>query len=253
MPIGSDIRRFASLPSTNDTALELGRSGAEHGTAVVADAQTKGRGTKGRSWHSPQGLGLYVSFIIRPDDPDAAGAAIPLLPLAAGLAAADAVLGSAGVEARLKWPNDLVCGKKKLAGILSESVSRGGRFVFAVVGIGVNVNHGGSDFPADLRDAATSLKIVTGRDVDREALLARLCQSLDSWYNSLILGGKDAVIRAYESRMAFVPGDPVRVTTASGERPGIFRGLAGGGGLRLERSGRVELVSLEEIRGLDWD
>ncbi len=188
MTIGNDIRRFESLPSTNDTARELARAGAAHGTVVVADAQTRGRGTKGRSWHSPRGLGLYASFILRWDGPDGFRAPFSLLPLAAGLAAADAVRDAAGLEARLKWPNDLVHGRKKLGGILTEAVFAAGRPGFAVVGVGLNVNHGEADFPGGIRETATSIRLATGHESDREALLASLCLGLERWYNPLVQG-----------------------------------------------------------------
>jgi BirA family biotin operon repressor/biotin-[acetyl-CoA-carboxylase] ligase len=253
MAFGIILHRLDSVTSTNDAARALARVGAEHGTAVVAEEQTRGRGTKGRSWHSPRGRGLYVSFILRWNDPEEFGGSFPLLPLAAGLAAADAVLDSAGVSPGLKWPNDLVWEKKKLGGILTESVFRDKGPGFAVVGIGVNVNHAAVDFPGDLAGTATSLLLITGRPTDRERLLSGLCRSLESWYNSLIHGGRDGVIRSYEDRMAFSPGSRVRVSTTRADVTGIYRGLAPEGHLRLEREGPPLLVSFEEIQGLDWE
>ena len=148
MPVGAIVHRFETVPSTNDAARALALQGAAHGTAVLAKEQTRGRGTKGRAWHSPAGLGLYASFILR----GPGGGALPsphLIPLAAGLAASDAVLETSGVECGLKWPNDIVHGGKKLGGILSEGVSGGAGGDFAVVGIGLNVGHGPDDFPED--------------------------------------------------------------------------------------------------------
>jgi BirA family biotin operon repressor/biotin-[acetyl-CoA-carboxylase] ligase len=253
MAIGAIIRKFESLPSTNNTAREFLRAGAVHGTVVVADEQTRGRGTKGRLWHSPAGRGLYASFILRWEDPREFGAPFSLLPLAAGLASAEAILESAGVEVRLKWPNDLVRDRKKLGGILTEGVFRAGRPGHAVVGIGINVNHGEADFPGELKTTATSLCLVTGRPADREDLLARLCQTLDSWYNLLIRGGRERIIRGYEERMAFSPGIRVRVGTAQGETAGVYRGLAPDGRLRLDGAGRPATFSFGEIQALDWE
>jgi BirA family biotin operon repressor/biotin-[acetyl-CoA-carboxylase] ligase len=253
MTLGTVIHRLETVPSTNDEARGLVRGGAVHGTVVVAEEQTCGRGTKGRSWHSPRGLGLYASFILRWDDPGGFGASFPLLPLAAGLAAAAAVLESAGARVLLKWPNDVVYGRRKLGGILTESVFRPGAPGHAIIGIGLNVNHEEADFPEELRAMATSLRLITGRPWDREALLTRLCQTLDSWYNSLIRGGKDEVIRGYEERMAFAPGTRVRVATLRDEIRGVYCGLTQEGRLRLERDGRPESLSFEEIRALDWE
>lgn len=253
MTLGTIIHRFESVASTNDTARDLVRDGAAHGTVVVADGQTRGRGTKGRSWHSPCGRGLYASFILRLEKPAEAGAAFPLLPLAAGLAAAEAVLGSAGVEARLKWPNDLVHERKKLGGILTEAVFRPGMPGYAIVGIGINVNHEAADFPDELRDVATSLRLITGRPADREDLLGRLCRTLDSWYNSLIRGEREQIIRGYEGLMAFSPGTRVRVTTVRGETGGEYRGLTPEGRLRLHGPGGPESFSFEEIQALNWE
>ncbi|HYA48853.1 MAG TPA: biotin--[acetyl-CoA-carboxylase] ligase [Burkholderiales bacterium] len=253
MAIGTIIHRFESLPSTNDTAQEFARAGAAHGTVVVADEQTRGRGTKGRSWHSPRGRGLYASFILRWDDPEGSGTPFSLLPLAAGLAAVEAVHVSTGVEARLKWPNDLVLGRKKLGGILTEAAFRAEGPGRAVVGVGLNVNQEDEDFPGELKATATSIRLATGRPVDLEALLASLCRTLDCWYNSLVQGGRERVVRSYEERMAFRVGTRVRVATAGGETAGIFGGLTPEGRLRLESVGGPGSVSLEEILGLDWD
>lgn len=251
--LGTVIHRLASVPSTNDAARRLVGSDAAHGTVVVAEEQTRGRGTKGRAWHSPAGLGLYASFILRWDDPAGLAGSFPLLPLAAGLAAAGAVLESSGVEARIKWPNDLVRDRKKLGGILTEGVLRAGAPGHAVVGIGVNVNHGEDDFPAELKEAATSLRLVSGRVQDREALLRALCRSLDCWYNSLIRGEGESVVRGCLERMAFSPGRRVRVVTARGDVAGLFRGLAPDGRLLLAGAGGAAAFSAEEIEALDWE
>src|SRR5512142_1558575 len=107
MPFCAVVHRFESVPSTNDIARSLAQEGAAHGTAVLAREQTRGRGTKGRGWHSPAGLGLYASFILRA----AQGGPVPsphLVPLAVGLAVSDAILEAAEVETRLKWPNDIL-------------------------------------------------------------------------------------------------------------------------------------------------
>ncbi|MCK7489634.1 MAG: hypothetical protein MZU79_04875 [Anaerotruncus sp.] len=133
--------------------------GAAHGTAVLAAEQTRGRGTKGRAWHSPAGLGPLR--LVRPPRPGRRARALPhILPLAVGLAAADAVREAAGLEAGLKWPNDLVHRREEARRASSArrvTGAAGGGFV--VAGIGINVGHGPDDFPEDLRPLATSLRL----------------------------------------------------------------------------------------------
>jgi BirA family biotin operon repressor/biotin-[acetyl-CoA-carboxylase] ligase len=158
--------RLASCLSTNDEAKRLARQGAPGGTAVVADEQTAGRGTRGRLWHSPPGLGLYLSIILRPPIPDLAG-----LPLRAAVAVRDAVRDATGIAAEVKPPNDLVFGERKLGGILCESAFAGGEPEFAIVGVGLNVGHGPGDFPPDLAATAVSLRIIADRRIDPASLI----------------------------------------------------------------------------------
>jgi BirA family biotin operon repressor/biotin-[acetyl-CoA-carboxylase] ligase len=251
--IGADVRRLDVCPSTSDVARGLAESGAAHGTAVIAEEQTMGKGTKGRSWHSPRSKGLYVSFVLRPHATGLDPRSLPLLPLAAGLAGAEAVKSASGVSASLKWPNDLVWGRLKFGGILSESVFRGGDPVYSIVGIGINVNNDEADFPEELRLSATSLKLILGRATAKDPLFDRLCRSLESWYNALRGNRTGEVVRAYERKMAFFPGERIIVTTHKGRAAGIFAGLGRDGRLRFESAGKTTGIPFEDIRALDWD
>jgi BirA family biotin operon repressor/biotin-[acetyl-CoA-carboxylase] ligase len=236
MPVGDIVHRLGTVPSTNDAARALACRGAAHGTAVLADAQTCGRGTKGRNWHSPAGLGLYASFILR----GPGGGAVPfphLVPLVGGLAALDALREAGGVEARLKWPNDIVHGDKKLGGVLSEGVSGSGGEGFVVVGIGLNIGHEAGDFPEDLRAGATSIRLAGGRDVPGEALFDALCRALDRWYNVLAGGDREAVVGSFASQTAIPPGARVIVRTADGAFEAEYRGLDLDGRLVVSRGG----------------
>lgn len=249
MPVGAIVHRLESVPSTNDAARALALQGAGHGTAVLAREQTRGRGTKGRPWHSPAGLGLYASFILR----GPGGGPVPtphLVPLAAGLAASDAVLESAGVVTGLKWPNDIVFGGRKLGGILSEGVTGAAGGAFVVVGIGLNVGQGEADLPVELRAAATSIKLAGGRNADVEAVFASLCRALDRWYNVLARGGKEAVIREFEARPAFPRGASVRIETAGGAFEAEYRGLDPEGRLVVARPG-AGTTALDAVLKLD--
>jgi BirA family transcriptional regulator, biotin operon repressor / biotin---[acetyl-CoA-carboxylase] ligase len=249
MTFGTPTHRFESVASTNDTARALALDGAAHGTTVLAREQTRGRGTKGRAWHSPAGLGLYASFVVRGPE----GGPVPsphLLPVAAGLAAADALAAEARVEARLKWPNDLVYDSRKIGGILAEAVSSGPAGGFAVVGVGLNVGHAPEDFPAELRASACSVRMAGGA-ATVEALFGGLCRAFDSWYNALVRGEKGRIVAAAESRLAFPPGRRVRITTAAETFTAVCRGLDPEGRLVADRGDPAGTVVLDAVLGLD--
>lgn len=172
-PFGSPCRRLAETESTNDVARDWALAGAPEGAVVVADKQTRGRGRRARLWDSPAGVGLYASFILRPDWPAADAAQLAIL---GGLAAFHA-LELAGVQnLRIKWPNDILAGGRKICGVLVEPRVGAERIEFAVVGIGINVGHTREDFPPELRPFATSCRI-EGAAISVDALLANLVKS----------------------------------------------------------------------------
>jgi BirA family biotin operon repressor/biotin-[acetyl-CoA-carboxylase] ligase len=157
--------------STNLDAVNAARGGASHGSVWFADEQSAGRGRGDHRWHSAAGEGLYVSVLLRPHT-----ARLALLPLAAGLAAADAIQMVAGVAVDLRWPNDLLIGERKVGGILAESAPSGNG-TFAVVGVGINVHQ--HAFAPDLATPATSLDLQADARVSRQVLLAALLKSLE--------------------------------------------------------------------------
>ena len=172
-PFGSPCRRLAETESTNDVARDWALAGAPEGAVVVADKQTRGRGRRARLWDSPSGVGLYASFILRPDWPAADAAQLAIL---GGLAAFHA-LELAGVQnLRIKWPNDILAGGRKICGVLVEPRVGAERIEFAVVGIGINVGHTRRDFPPELRPFATSCRL-EGAAISVDALLANLVKS----------------------------------------------------------------------------
>jgi BirA family biotin operon repressor/biotin-[acetyl-CoA-carboxylase] ligase len=160
--------------STNSDALQAARAAAPHGSVYVADEQRAGRGRGDHAWHSAAGEGLYVSLLLRPPIP---ALRLPLMPLAAGLAAAEAIRAVAGLTVDLRWPNDLLIGPRKTGGILVESKISGGAVDFAVVGIGINVHQ--RNFDSDLTTPATSLDLEGPRRVSRQHLLVFLLKSLE--------------------------------------------------------------------------
>ncbi len=226
---------YPSTGSTNDDAWRLARAGAPHGSLVLADAQTAGRGRLGRSWFSPPQHNLYFSLILRPQTTPAQTA---LATLAAGVAMAE-VLGL-----RLKWPNDVVDPDfRKVAGLLSEMDVVAGRVAFVVLGVGLNVNQ--PDFPADLPLAA-SLRMLRGHDMDRHALLAQLLPALDHRIQQ-IEHERPAVIRAWSSLSA-TTGRRVRV----GELEGTALGLRDDGALMLrDDAGQLHHVVAGDVLPLE--
>ena len=153
--------------------------GAPEGTVVVAEAQLKGKGRRGRSWFSPAGEGIYVSVILRPRVPPSEA---PQLVLMAAVAAAEALLAQAAIPVSVKWPNDILVGGKKIAGILTEMRLAGDRIDHVVIGMGVNVNTPAEGLPREIAAIATSLCAVTGRTFPRTGLLRAYLEKLEGWY-----------------------------------------------------------------------
>ncbi len=240
-----DIHRLATVGSTNDAVRELAAAGAPEGAVVIAEEQTAGRGTKGRAWESPRGLGLYASVLLRP----ASALELPLLPLAAGLAARDAVESSHGIDARLRWPNDILFDGRKLGGVLCESVFAGGRPEFAVLGIGINVRHAESDFPPGLRGTATSLADALGRPADPvrlfDALLGELARRFESLRERDIAG----LLNDFAARSALRPGDPVLVSADGPTERLAYEGVGPDGELLArDAAGGLRRFASAEVR-----
>lgn len=243
MEIGAKIFRVKSCSSTNDLAKDLALTGEKEGAIVISDEQTKGKGTKGKSWYSPRKKGLYLSVILRPPHSN-----ISLLPLVAGLAVNDAIFRSVGIRIRHKWPNDLIWGKKKLGGILCESVFLGNRVIYVILGIGLNVSHERNEFPEEIRTHATSLKLIKKEDVDTKGILENLCSTLNHWYSQFLLGKEEKIVRSFQESSLLPLGKEVTVVTESTEIPGIYRGIDSQGGLILDRRGKRSSFFSAEIK-----
>ena len=203
-----EIVRLGVVDSTQDVALALAEAGAVDGTVVVANSQRAGRGRQGRPWRDEPGASLLCSILIRPR---LAPLRWPLLSLVAGVAVAHALERATGVAARLKWPNDVVVDGRKLAGILLESRVTAPPTV--VVGIGINVAQ--ARFPAELAVTATSVRLVTGRRVDREALLGAVLEEFDAWRGQLERDGFARIRDAWKARSVTL-GTAVRVAGVTG-------------------------------------
>lgn len=245
--LGHRIVALETVESTNQVARRLARAGAPDGTLVLAERQTAGRGRRGRVWASPAGLGLYASFVLRPEAPGPAyGAA---LQLAAGVAVAEAVAVWLPRPPELLWPNDCLADGAKLAGVLVEAESDGNGLDFLVCGIGVNVNQRATDFPAELVGVATSLRRLSGAPRSRTELLARLVRAMDAWDGAVRRGGPGAVAARWLELSPSSRGGHVELETEGGRVAGISAGLSPAGGLLVDVGGAVrEIVTGELIR-----
>jgi len=243
-PFAKHMHHFFTIGSTNDAALELGHSGAPHGTVVLAEQQTAGRGRVGRKWHSEKSNGIYMSVLLRPG---ISPVEAPLITLVAGLAARDAVAEQTGVVPDVRWPNDLMLGGKKCGGILTEMHAEPDRVQYVVVGIGINVNH--ETLPTDIRGLATSLRIETGHTQSRNELVVRLLRALDGYYNQFLRQGTEAILRRFREVSSYCEGKRVRVATATETYLATTAGLDSSGVLRVRReNGKTEPVLAGDVR-----
>ncbi len=242
--VGRALHVYEEVSSTNDVAMALGDAGAPHGTAVVAERQTQGRGRLGRAWASPPGVGLWASVVLRPAVP---AAVAPAMTLAGGVAAAEAIDAEAGVRTALKWPNDVLLDGRKVAGILTELRTEEEAVAHLVMGIGINVHQGRSEFPPELAETAISIRQATGRALSRVRLLQRLFARLEAWYQRFMGEGPSVVAAAAAARMPML-GQRV-VAVAGGERwEGTAVRLDGDGALVIDLAGgRTRRVLAAEV------
>ena len=185
-PWKGSLHWFDSIGSTNDEARILAKGGAPHGTVLIAGHQTGGKGRMGRSFHSPEGVGIYMTVILRPD---CTPADLMHLTCATAVAMCDAVENVTGLRPGIKWTNDLVCGKRKLGGILTAlGLTPKGRVDYAIIGIGINCCQRAGDFPEEIRDMAGSLAMVTGKEIDRAKVAAAMIEALWQMDGTLLTG-----------------------------------------------------------------
>jgi len=251
---GAPLFYFPVIGSTNDVAARLAGGGAPEGTTVAADAQTSGRGRLGRTWFSPPGAGLYVSIVIRPDDGKRAGrggavATGPGLPavltLASGVALAEAIRETTGLPAEIKWPNDLVIERRKLAGILAEASAQGAEFEYVILGFGVNIRP--VAYPPDVARRATSIEAELGRPIDRGLLFARALERMSANREALRAGEIGGVLDRWRRMSPAAVGARVEWRAPGGAVTGRTAGLDGDGALLVERGGRLERVVAGEV------
>jgi len=227
--IGKRVIHLESVASTNDVAWEEAERGAPEGTVVVAEEQTAGRGRMSRKWHSPPGLGIWTSVVLRPDvSPENAAS----LTLCASVAVAKAVRSLCPVNVSLKWPNDVMVKGKKLCGILTEIKFGGGRIDFLVCGIGLNANQRVQDFPAELAQSATSIFMATGKMVNRGELFLAILRHFEKKYREFCRNGAASCLDEWRS-MCPLFGKRVRVKGRRGAVEGVFFNIDDNGALLL--------------------
>ncbi len=207
--IGKRIVYREEVTSTQDIAGEMARNGAEEGVVVVSERQTRGRGRKGRGWESPPLQGVYTSTILRPN---LKPAQVPQIPLIAGVAVSRAIQRVTPLQPRIKWPNDIILGGKKVGGILTEMSSEIDRVNYILLGIGINVNTRTSLLPETVRSIATSLAEECGESVSRVKFVQSLLSELETVYDRFLASGFDAIREEWKALNNTI-GSRVRVSS----------------------------------------
>lgn len=247
VPAPVDVRWHASVPSTMDVAAALAANGAAHGVVVAAEEQTAGRGRRGASWASPPGAGLYFSFIARPS-PQARHlrqgfephGPMSLITLAAGVGVREGIAAASGLSPDLKWPNDVLIGCRKLAGILAEGFAIGTRDQAIVIGVGVNVQP--AAYPPEVAARATSIEGELGRAVDRDTLFSAILDALSHRLATLDQRPGD-ILQAWRAASPSAIGTRVDWNGHSG----LTSGIDDTGALLVKTSSGVERIIAGEL------
>ncbi len=241
--IGRLLQYHESVDSTNRLAEQAARDGAAHGTVIVAGEQTAGRGRFQRLWHSPPGLGLWFSILVRPN---ITAAEAPTLSLLTGLALAQALEDLLPVQAQLKWPNDLLLKNKKTAGILLDLSSEQNQIDYIVIGVGINVSQQPADFPEEVRDSATSLAIASGKTVDFDTLLIGFLETFERLYHQFLDQGFTPFVEPYQDRCTLL-GHEVSITVGDNIITGEVIGLQPSGAMVIFADGQETAVFAGEV------
>ncbi|MCM3881805.1 MAG: biotin--[acetyl-CoA-carboxylase] ligase [Vicinamibacterales bacterium] len=244
---GRRIHWLETTTSTSDVAAYLAELGVDEGTVVVADAQTAGRGRHGHVWCSPPGAGLYLSIVLRPSG-NLLGHANPaaLLTLASGVAIAESVRASTGLPAEIKWPNDIMIGRRKLAGILAEATAQSGVLQHVILGIGLNLRQ--AAFPPEIANRATSVEAETNRAADRAQIFVQVLTAVAARYRDLQAGRFDVILGAWRALAPSLPSSRVEWDSVSGVVRGRAEDVDEQGALVVRVGDRVERIIAGEVR-----
>lgn len=217
---GRQVVYYDETDSTNNQAKAAGEKGEVHGTLFVADRQTAGKGRRGRGWESPSGNSVSMTILLRPEIPPVKA---PMLTLVMALAVADGIRDALGVDAGIKWPNDIVLNKKKICGILTEMSTEIDYINYVVIGVGINVNQ--ETFPDEIKETATSLKVEAGKPVKRAGVIATVMERFEQYYEQFVQREDLSGIReAYEACLVNRDRD-VRVLDPAGAYEAHAKGI----------------------------
>lgn len=241
--LGKRIEYFPETDSTNIQARRLAEEGAPSGTLAVADCQKAGKGRRGRSWVSPPGTGIWMSLVLRPDILPASASMVTLV---AGMAAAKGIRAVTGLDAGIKWPNDVVVQGRKVCGILTEMSTEEESIRHVVVGMGINVNT--EAFPEELLETATSLKLEAGAPVKRSPVIAAVAEAFEDYYSRFLETCNMELLKEEYNGLLVNRGRIVRVLDPGKEYQGKALGIGSDGSLLVEREdGKVETVISGEV------
>lgn len=242
--IGQNVIAYDEVVSTQPLAHEAAAKGAVEGTIVLAELQTGGKGRLGRPWHSPKGTGIWMSLIIRPSIPLPK---TPQMTLLTAVAVAKTIREETGLPVKIKWPNDIFIGDKKVCGILTELNAESDRVNYLVIGIGLNANSVESDFPPELAQIVTSLRIESGKPLKRVSLIQRLCRIFEEEYDHYLQAGFERVKQEWENH-SYTIGKWVTLQTISQQLEGRAVGLDEEGVLKVEdQAGQIHKVYSADV------
>lgn len=242
--LGQTIIHKESTTSTQRIAHELALNGAKHGTIVIADEQTKGKGRIDRAFHSNNGKGIWMSMILRPSIlPFLA----PQLTLLTATVIANVIDDYANIKPQIKWPNDILIHGKKMTGILTEMQAEQDQVLYVIVGTGININQAKEDLPEDIQKKATSLQIETGKHWDMLPMIQQILRTFEKKYSNYINHGFQDVKQTWEN-YGFRMNERLQIKSGKEEWEGIFLGIAEDGALLAKKDdGKIEKVFSAEI------
>lgn len=217
---GKKVVYYDETDSTNNRAKDSGEKNGAHGTLFIADKQSAGKGRRGRVWESPSGKSIYMTILLRPEiTPDKA----PMLTLVMGLSAAEGIRKVSGIEAEIKWPNDIVMNKKKVCGILTEMATEMEYVNYVVIGVGINVNQ--KYFPEEIKETATSLYEETGNVYRRSGLIAAVLERFEKNYETFLEAGDLSGIRKAYDSILVNRGQEVKILEPGNEYTAVAEGI----------------------------
>jgi BirA family biotin operon repressor/biotin-[acetyl-CoA-carboxylase] ligase len=244
--MGRTLKIVDECSSTNDLVKVMAENGAPHGQVVIAESQTAGRGRFGRFWFSPRG-GIWLSTLIRPPKEFPF---LDSLPLAGALAIAKPLAEQWEVDAKVSWPNDVVVGRRKIAGVLVESKVRGNELLFVVLGVGINANVDTANYDL-IHDTSTSLLSILGREIDREDLIKAVLFEAERNFESL-LGSGVVDLQALLGALDGSRGRRVKVRSPQDEFAGVVDGYEGLTGIRIITPKGVVSVQTNNLLSVDY-